>query len=99
MSGGWFDPEAIEDERFEADMLQAQYEAEGNAAAERQRKVDALKAEGRLEEAVKVCSHGYVGLLKGTCSQDDPRYGEEGSRCYDCGAVVTDINGWAIHVR
>jgi len=91
--------EVIYYEKLDADMEMAAFEAEGARYAARHRRVEALLAEGRLEEATKLCDHGATGLLKGTCSLDDPRYGEEGSRCYDCGAVVTDLGGTVVHVR
>jgi hypothetical protein len=90
--------EVIYYERLDADLLQAQYEAEGNRAARRSAKVERLLAEGDREAATKLCSHGHVGGLKGSCSQDDPRYGEIGCRCYECGAVVNEIHGVVLHV-
>lgn len=84
---------------LEADMEQAALEAEGNRYARNLRKVEQLIAEGDLDAATELCMHGHVGLLKGACSEGDPRYGEEGYRCFECGAVVTDIHGDRMEVR
>jgi hypothetical protein len=58
MSGGWFDEEAIADERFEADMLMASYEEEGRRYAAAGRKAKLLYFAGDLEGAAKACPHG-----------------------------------------
>lgn len=91
-----YDPEVVYQD---ADIEQAQYEMEGNALARRQRHVETLKRAGADAEATEICAHGYVGKLDGLCSKDDPRYGEEGFRCYDCGAVIDEIDGQVIHVK
>ena len=91
--------EQIYFEKLDADMLQAQFEAEGRALALRMGRVEKLLAEGRRDEATATCPHGHLGLLTGSCSEDDPRYGESGYRCYECGAVVSTFNGKVLHVR
>jgi len=89
--------EAIEQERLDADMLQAQYERESAVYSARERRSQKLRSEGKLDEAARECPHGSVGLLAGLCSEDDPRYGEEGFRCHECGSVVDEIGGRVIH--
>lgn len=79
------------------DILQAQYEEEGRSYSQRLAKAEKLIAEGDHVQGQNVCPHGHVGLLTGLCSEDDPRYGEDGYRCYECGAVVTDIGGNVLH--
>lgn len=91
--------EIIYYEKLDADMEQAQFEAEGNRYARTQAKVDALIEAEDFEAAAKICDHGHVGGLTGTCSLEDPRYGEEGYRCFNCGGVVDEIHGKLIHVR
>lgn len=104
--------EELHYEKLDADRLQAQYEAEGAAYARRQEQVEALlklarrcKREGAFQmasvyfkDATKLCAHGHVGLLKGACSEGDARYGEDGYRCYECGAVVDEIHGRVLEV-
>lgn len=91
--------EIIYYEKLDADIEQAQFEAEGNRYAARLQKMESLKAAGNLESAVEVCPHGSVGKLDGLCSVDDPRHMEEGFRCFECGAVVDEIMGNVIHVQ
>lgn len=86
-------------ERIDADREQAQLEAEGNAHARRSRQVHALLKSGEVEEATKLCFHGFVGGLTGSCTEGDPRHGEDGCRCFECGAHVTDIGGDVLHVE
>jgi len=85
--------EAIYYEKLDADREMAEYEDEGNRHATAMRKVRAALESGDRETAIKYCDHGHVGKLDGLCSIDDPRYREEGYRCYNCGAVVSEING------
>lgn len=85
--------EIIYYEKLDADMEMAQLEAEGNRHAKRMRKVEAALAIGDRTSAVEICDHGHVGKLDGACSEDDPRYMEEGYRCYNCDAVVDEIMG------
>lgn len=85
--------EIIHYEKLDADMEMAQLEAEGQRYWNKMQKVEKLLSEGKRSEAVKICPHGAVGKLTGTCSIDDPRFNEEGYRCYECGAVVSDCHG------
>lgn len=91
--------EQIYYEKLDADIEQAQFEAEGNRYWRIRQKVEALIEADRIEEATELCRHGHVGKLTGLCSLDDPRYMEEGYRCYECQAVVTDMGGSVLHVR
>jgi hypothetical protein len=91
--------EVIHYERLDADMEQAALEAEGNAHARRERRVDKLLGDGDVEAAIRLCAHGYVGGLTGSCTDGDPRHGEEGYRCFNCGAVVDEIGGSILHAR
>lgn len=91
--------EAIYYEKLDADMEMAQLEAEGNRYYRNQQRVTKLQQEGKFAEAAELCAHGHVGKLDGSCSEDDPRYMERGYRCYECGAVVDEINGNVMFVR
>ena len=85
--------EQIYYEKLDADREQAQFEAEGNRYARRMREVEILLEAGDFTEAVRLCPHGSVCKLTGTCAKSDDRYGEEGYRCYECGGVVSEIGG------
>lgn len=95
MAGGWNDPEAIEQERLDADMEQAALESAGRDYARRARKSALLRAQGKLDEAAKMCPHGGGYPLKSLAARNanDPREGQAGVRCYDCGSVLTDWQG------
>lgn len=91
MEGGWFDTEAIEQERFDADLEMAQMEAEGNRFALRQHQSKLLRAEGNLVAAAKKCPHsgGYPLASPAAEHENDPNAGEEGVRCWDCGSRLS----------
>lgn len=91
--------EAVYYERLDADREQAEFEAEGRAYARRQAKAAAALESGDVETAVATCSHGYVGGLTGSCTEGDPRHGQEGARCFDCGAHVTGCHGDVLNVE
>ena len=91
--------EAIYYEKLDADREQYALEAEGREYAKERKEVDALNLAGDYAQAALRCSHGHLGKLDGSCSEDDPRYMEEGYRCYECGAVVTEMFGTVIHTR
>src|SRR6187455_2520588 len=91
--------EQIYYEKLDADLEMAQFEEEGRRAAAAQKKVDAALAVDDLAAAAAACWHGYVGGLTGSCSEGDARYGQDGARCYDCGAHVTGIGGTVVNVR
>lgn len=92
MDGGWMDQEAIDQERFDADREQAQLEAEGRSYAKRSRRAAQLRAAGRLVEASAMCPHGGGYPLDSLAARNakDPRAGQPGIRCYDCGSVLSD---------
>ncbi len=94
-------------EREQADYDQAALEEAGNRHARVVRKVkallevakgltaDPLAASNIRQQAATLCLHGGGYGLKGSAAVDagDPRAGEEGYRCHDCGSVVDDIMG------
>jgi hypothetical protein len=92
MTDYWAEVEALEDERFEADMLMAEYEAEGRRAAAAGRRSRALAAAGDLEAAAAACPHGggYPLASPAAEHEGDPRKGEDGFRCWDCGSVLSE---------
>jgi hypothetical protein len=91
--------DAIYYERLEVDREQASLEAAGTAYAKLQRRVEALLSDEKFAEAAELCWHGSVGALIGSCTEGDPRHGEEGCRCFECGAHVSDIGGDVLNVR
>lgn len=91
MEGGWFDQEAIEDERFEADMMQRQYEEESARYMRRKQRSEEERAAGRFEAAARLCPHsgGYPLCSPAAEHESDPNAGEYGWRCSDCGSRLT----------
>lgn len=91
----WFDQEAIDSERFEADMEMADLEATGRRMANRARKMRAHRAAGRLAEAAAVCPHGsgYPLNSPAATNNKDPNAGEKGYRCTECGSRL-DGDPW-----
>lgn len=87
--------EALEQERWDADLLQAQYEAEGREFGLRQHQSELLRAEGNLEAAAAKCPHsgGYPLDSLAAENEGDPNQGEEGWRCWDCGSRLT-VSYW-----
>jgi hypothetical protein len=77
----------------DADLLQAQYEAEGAAYAARQRESDRLRASGDVDAAARKCPHGsgYPLASPAATHSDDPFAGEEGVRCTECGSRLSDF--------
>jgi hypothetical protein len=86
-----YEMEAIEQERFDADMLQAQYEAEGREFGRKQKLSERLRAEGKLVEAAEACPHsgGYPLASLAAEHANDPHVGEDGYRCCDCGSRMS----------
>ena len=82
--------EAVHLEKMDADRLQAQYEAEGEAFWAAVRGSEALAAEGKLDEAAAICPHGGGYPLDSPAAEysGDPRKGQEGNRCGDCNSVL-----------
>lgn len=91
MEGGWFDTEAIEAERFDADMEMARFEEEGARYAARSRRSAALRAAGDLEGAAEACPHGSGYPLNSLAAEHsaDPYSGCGGWRCSECGSRLT----------
>jgi len=88
--------EAFEGERFEADLLQSQLEAEGRRCGRAYRRMRTLRAAGRLAEAAGVCQHGggfpldSIAAREGTTAFGiDPHAGESGWRCVECGSRLS----------
>lgn len=95
-----FDPsmelEAVLEERFEADMLQADYEQQSREFGRSLRRSAALREEGKLREAAMACPHGggfplnSIAASEGTTGFGvDPFAGEDGWRCCDCGSRLS----------
>lgn len=76
----WNDQEAIESERLDADIQQAELEAAGRSARNRRRQAVLLRAMGKLEEAMTVCSHGWSGYNPDRTA----------IQCYECGSRMVD---------
>jgi len=91
VDGGWFDPEALESERKEADFEQAALEASGRWHATRLRAARSALRRGDKERAAKLCPHGWRQELKGSGGRDDARHGQEGFRCLDCGSYLVAV--------
>jgi hypothetical protein len=88
MAGFSYDPEAIIQE---ADIEMAHLEAQGRAyAAKQESSKKALRA-GDLMLAAQRCPHGGGYPLDSLAAKNnnDPRQGEQGVRCTDCGSVVS----------
>jgi len=92
MEGGWFDSEAIEQERLDADILQAQYEEEGNRFARQLRESERLNEAGQAAEAAEACPHGFGYPLDSPAAENegDPFAGQNGWRCLHCGSRLAD---------
>lgn len=88
----YFDEEAIESERFYADMEMAEIEAAGRSSAKRIKLSAALRAQGKLAQAAAVCPHGwgYSSPSIAATQENDPRASETGFRCYHCGSFLSD---------
>ena len=93
MSGGWFDEEAIAEERFAADLEMAAFEEEGRRYAAAGRKAKLLYFAGDLAGAAKACPHGggYPLDSPAAVNNGDPFAGEAGVRCHDCGSRLSDF--------
>lgn len=91
--GGWFDAEALEAERMDADLEQADFEAAGREYGRRLRQSRRLLAAGDLGGAAAACPHGSGYPLRSLAARNlgDPRAGEDGFRCSDCGSVLAGV--------
>ena len=91
--------DAIYYERLDADMEMAELERQGMAYWRREQKARKFIELGKLDDATVICPHGHVGGLTGSCTDRDPRHGEEGYRCFTCGGHVTGIGGDVLNIR
>lgn len=92
MSGLGWDPEApagFQDGDFEMREL----EEAGARASAKVRIMRKLRAAGHLLAAADMCPHGWCYQLDSPAAEEanDPRAGESGYRCKECGSVLTDI--------
>lgn len=87
----WAEIEALEDERRDADMQQAEYEAEGREHGRRQTKTKQLIQAGDKEGAAKTCPHSGGFPLDSLAAKydEDPHVGADGWRCSDCGSRLS----------
>lgn len=85
--------EALEDERFSADMEQAELEAAGRQFSRQLRRFRALLAAGKKDEAARACPHGGGYPLSSLAAgyEHDPRAGQDGVRCSDCHSVLSNF--------
>ena len=86
------DPDAtIQD----VDIEQADLYSQGTRDGRVRRRVLALIADGRLEDAAAVCTHKGGYPLDSDCARQscDPRAGEDGVRCGMCGSALTCFPG------
>lgn len=83
-----YDPEAVYQD---ADIEQAQFEADGARLAADRRESERLAAEGNLVEAAEMCPHGggYPLDSPAALNDGDPNAGEHGVRCSDCGSRLS----------
>ena len=74
----------------DADFDQRDLEEAGRDFSRRHRRMRALRAAGRLVDAAAACPHGGGYPLNSNAARDvsDPRAGEIGFRCEDCGSVL-----------
>jgi hypothetical protein len=104
MEGGWFDSEAIEAERMDADIEMAELEARGNSIYRRMKRAKALFVAGDIAAAARACPHqgGYPLRSQAAQNSGDPAFGvSDWVRCNDCGSVLTSFpwNGAATVVE
>lgn len=95
MSDYWFDAEAIASERMDADIEQADLEAAGREYGRSRKRMVRLRAAGDLAGAARACMHGggYPLNSPAALNMADPRAGQQGFRCNDCGSVTTEYRG------
>jgi hypothetical protein len=95
----YWDAEAIEAERFDADCEMAELQAQGREFGRARKTMLRLRAAGKLAEAAQACPHGagYPLNSPAATNSSDPRAGQAGFRCVDCGSVLTGWAGRVIH--
>jgi hypothetical protein len=88
MSEGFFDDEETPRGYREADFEQAELEAAGRDYSRARKRMLALVAQGKYAEAAKACTHGggYPTNSPAAQNSKDPRAGQPGYRCSDCGS-------------
>ncbi len=91
MEGGWFDSEALESERFDADREMASLERQGIRAAAAAKRSAAFRSAGELVKAADACRHGWGYGTPGLAADHagDPRAKERGFRCHNCGSFLS----------
>jgi hypothetical protein len=93
------DQEAIEYERLDSDIEQAELEACGRTYWRSVKRMRELRNAGRLSDAALACPHGggYPLASLAARNANDPRAGESGERCCDCGSVIErDPETWRV---
>lgn len=85
------DGDGFDMDREHADHMQAQYEAEGRAYSRAQKRMREALARNAREEAAELCRHGGGYPLDSLAARNesDPRAGQAGVRCSDCGSVLS----------
>lgn len=85
------DADGFDIEREHADHMQAAYEAEGRAYARAQSRMRAALARDARADAADLCRHGggYPLSSPAAHAERDPRAGQDGVRCADCGSVLS----------
>jgi len=76
----------------DADFEMRELYAAGARAARGHKAMIRLRAEGKLAEAARACQHGSGYNTDGEFArvQHDPRAGQPGMRCFDCGSYFED---------
>lgn len=83
--------EAIEQERWAADCEQADLESLGRQNSRAHRLSGRYAESGDFARAAAVCPHGsgYPLNSLAASNDNDPREGQTGFRCTDCGSVLS----------
>jgi hypothetical protein len=94
MTGGWFDDEAIEQERRDADLEMYAIQAEGDRIWQSYQLAQLARRRGDFDIAYRICFHGGGYPLDSLAAEraNDPApadaYPEHAFRCLDCGAIL-----------
>ena len=72
----------------DVDLEMAELQAAGRAASRGTRRMQQLRAAGKLQEAAAACPHGsgYATNGEAAINAKDPRGGIRGMRCTGCGS-------------
>jgi hypothetical protein len=78
----------------DADIEQAELEAAGRVAARGDYAMRRLRAAGQLAAAARACLHGwgYPTDSQAARNERDPRAGQPGFRCLNCGSYFAERN-------